>query len=203
MNSGEKVLILQLSRMGDLLQSTLLINSLKSQGKTVFLVGDEKNIKLADEIDIIDKFIPFEIGRYIALIRNRLYNECFEELYGFVTRLNRENFSELYNLNHSEINFFIAALSNAPVKRGFKVENNNFINFIYKTLLNRKKNRFNLVDVFNFFAENPIISEKLFINKNISEKNLKTIDKLFKERENIILHMEQDTRWEYGELKIL
>ena len=186
--SENKVLVLQLSRLGDLLQSTVLLNSLKNSGKTIYLLGDEKNRKIAEEIDLIDYFIPFEIGYYLGLIKNNKLNECIESLKNFIRSLQLENFNELYNLNHSEINLIISSLLNIPVKKGFKVENNEFINFIYSVVTDRKKNRFNLVDIFNHFFEKPIYAKKLIISTKEKEKNIKFIEKIFK-NENIVLHL--------------
>ncbi len=183
------VLILQLSRLGDLLQSTLLINSLKQQGKKVVLLGDEKNTAIANEIKLLDRFVPFEIGKLISLLKNKNYGKCYNELEKYVLFLNNENFAEIYNLNHSNINYYLISLINAKIKKGFKTGDNKFIDFIYNVLINRKTNRFNLVDIFNFFSEKPIISNRIFINKNISDNNLNFINKISKGRKNIVVHL--------------
>ncbi len=185
----KKVLVLQLSRLGDLLQSTLLLNSLKKEGKEVYLLGDEKNQAIAKELDVIDEFIPFKIGRYLSFIKKNNFEECFAELHDFISKINNVIFFEIYNLNHSDLNLYITDLINCKNKKGFKTGNNDFINFIYEILKNRKDNRFNLVDIFNCFSFAKIKSEKLLINKSITDKNRNTIEKIFKKRESIIFHL--------------
>jgi len=186
----KKALVLQLSRLGDILQSTLLLNSLKKENYKIFLLGDEKNSSIANEIPLIDQFIPFEIGGFLKKIKDKNLSELFNELLNFVESLNRENFDILINLNHSLINLYLSQLINAEIKKGFKIENNSFIDFIYSNIRNgRESNFFNLVDLFNCFSNIKAKSKNLFINKSISNKNLNFLKKILKKENNITLHL--------------
>ncbi len=186
---NNNVLVIQLSRLGDFLQSTLLINSLKKNGKQVYILGDEKNSMIADEVRFLCTFLPFKIGRYIELIKKGNLLECYEDLEQFVKELNKFEFSELYNLNHSDINFFLSNMISAKRKKGFRVQNSKFVDFIYEIVKNRKDNRFNLVDIFNSFADKRTRSRSLFINRNMSAIHIKLLDKIFKGRGNIVFHL--------------
>ncbi len=186
----KKALILQLSRLGDLLQATVLLNSLKNNGYKIYLLGDEKNIQIASEIDLIDRFIPLKIGTLLKNISQNNLSTAFNEIEDIVTFLNKEKFDILINLNHSKINFYLSNIIKAKKKRGFKLEKNKFVDFIYSQIkTNRKNNFYNLVDIFNFFCEKPTISKKLFINKNIEDNNIKFVNKILKQDNNIIFHL--------------
>ncbi len=186
---SDKILILQLSRLGDILQSTLLLNSLKCGGNTIYLLGDEKNIEIAKEIELIDHFIPLEINTLLSSIKKDELTACFDSIDDFIKVIDSNNFKYIVNLNHSDINFYISSLIKSEVKRGFKIENSNFINFIYEQIKDRKSNRFNLVDIFNFFSDNPIRSRNLFINRNFTSKNIEFINKISKNRKNLVFHL--------------
>ncbi len=169
-------LIMQLSRFGDILQSSPLIANLKTKGYKVSFLIDEKNLKLCNDIPIIDEIIPFEIGKYISLLKENDFKNCYYLLKQLIEKLNKKDFNLLINLNHSNINFFLSVLvKGVKIKKGFKVENNKFISYLYSIIAcSRKLNPFNLVDVFNHFLEKPKIfkiqiSNKFDILENIPE----------------------------------
>ncbi len=150
----KKALILQLSRFGDILQTTPLLKNLKNKGFETFFFIDEKNLTLCKDIPVVDKTIPFKIGSFLSLLSQNKLFDIFFDLKDVIQDLNNNNFDILINLNHSEINLYISELLNISEKKGFKIREDNFIKFLYNIIANsRKLNPFNLVDVFNYFLK--------------------------------------------------
>ncbi len=181
-NLQPSALVVQLARFGDILQTIPLLTNLKNRNFKISLLIDEKNFTLCNDLEIIDRVIPFKIGKFLTFLKNKDYKSCYFELYEFIKYLKNENFDFLINLNHSKINFIISELLDIPEKLGFKFSNKKFINYLYSIIgSNRKLNPFNLVDVFNYF-----IKDFKVIKLHINDKSFLKVDEL--PEKYIIIH---------------
>ncbi len=178
----KKVLVFQLARLGDIIQSIPLLINLNKRNFFIDIVIDEKNIKICNDIPYINKIISFEIGKYLYFLQHNELESCYKVLKNFSLSLTKKKYDLVINLNHSDINRILVSFIQNGIKKGFKVGESSFINFLYSIIgKSRKLNPFNLVDIFNHFIDNPIIVKPKLSN------NMKKIENL--PNDYIIIHI--------------
>ena len=156
----KKVLVLQLARFGDILQSIPLLINLKKRSYLIDFVFDEKNFFICKDIPFVDNLIQFRIDKNLALISENKLKHSFKSIKSFLDKLSKRNYDKIINLNHSQINVLISQyLSSIPEKVGFNLEKRDFFTFLYELIQkSRKLNPFNIVDIFNHLIKNILVS---------------------------------------------
>jgi lipopolysaccharide heptosyltransferase II len=170
---GKNILVLNLTRMGDLIQTSPMIPALKEMEpdcKITMLVND-KFAQIVQFMDGVDHTIPFEIHRFavddggdadvVAL---------YEYLDEFTLEMKKKDFDIILNLSHTKLSAMLAKMIGAPDIRGFlstdrgeRLIRDPWLVY-FSTFLNfRKLNRFNLVDIYARGAGIPI-GKKLNLN---------------------------------------
>jgi ADP-heptose:LPS heptosyltransferase len=157
-NSPPKILIINLTRLGDILQSTPLLRALKSHdpaGEIQYLAVD-RFAEVCRHIPEIDEVIPFSFDSALAVSKDavRQLPRRLKEVEDFVQSLRHRNFDTVINLSHSRISALICHLLNVQDTRGLTLDREGFrqirqpwANYFFTANLNRTFNRFNLVDV--------------------------------------------------------
>ncbi len=160
----EKIALIQIARMGDLLQCVPLINAL---GETyqITLVADKNIREVASLMPAIDEFLPIDIKSLsqiastdeISLSEKYLIlKNCFSDFSGF-------SFSKVINLNYSSLSCIIADLITDGEKTGFHyspnsrtITGNTWIKYLLTSTAMRRYNRINLADIFHYCAGSVI-----------------------------------------------
>lgn len=144
-------LVIQLARLGDLLQSKRLILSLQEEGQ-VFLLVDKSLQKLAKLL------YPQTIVFAICAHGGGLQPDYFSETYKTFQQLKKIDFLEVYNLNFSPLNFVCAKIFPQEIVFGYSHKNRQDIQSpwtrkAFSWIKNRKLSPLNLVDFWAFLKK--------------------------------------------------
>lgn len=156
-----KILIINLTRMGDILQTTPLVAELKKQFKSclVSYMAAKSFSGILKHIPFIDKVIEFNFKEFTK----RSIDSCnllkLAENLNFVKSsldlLIAEEYDLVINLTHTDESKALSYLINGKETRGitrdnkgFRIVNHPWANYFYNSSLNRNVNRINLVDIY-------------------------------------------------------
>ena len=153
----KRVLILNLTRMGDLLQTTPLIYSFR-QKYPEYEITLAVNIKFAS---ILNHFHEFD--RQINLDLKQFNEEgkkfnivtLFHYFDEFIDTLNQQEYDITVNITHSRFSAVLTSLIKTKEVYGFtiseegdRVIKGNWMKYFSSVLFHRKFNRFNIVDIY-------------------------------------------------------
>lgn len=154
-----KILVINLTRMGDLLQSTPLLSELKRRNPDcqITLMANSKFASICEVMPFVDKVFKFDTEKIAHEIAdgNKNLMEIFKELKEVVNILNTEGFSKVINLTHSKMSAFLTSLMQCEDKngitvdtKGYRVIKNDWMVYFFNAAINRNFNPFNLVDMY-------------------------------------------------------
>jgi lipopolysaccharide heptosyltransferase II len=153
-----KILIINLTRMGDILQSTPLLQTLKKQypGAEIHYLVVQSFGEICRLIPEIDRIIPFEFNSAIAVSKNAIRHlpRRLSEVEAFIEKLRADEYDLVINLSHSRISALLSHLLAVPDTRGLTLDREGFrqithpwAQYFFTANLNRTCNPFNLVDI--------------------------------------------------------
>ncbi len=154
----KKILILNFTRIGDLIQTSPLLAGLKDEfpgchitlAANVSFSGICKNLPYIDQMEIFDpkQFIHADGGQTSI-------TDVYFYLDTFVARLAAQKYDMLINLSHSNLTAVMGRLLNIPDVRGIasdgegnKVINDPWLMYFSSLLSFRRYNTFNMVDMY-------------------------------------------------------
>ncbi len=168
----ENILILNMTRMGDLVQSTPAIAGLRKEypNASITLVVSSLFDEFSKKIPFIDKRVVFDIKQFEKKQgKNKiLWIDVYQYLEKFLSIFKCDNYDLLINLSHSKLSAFMISYLKIKNIRGFgcngngdRIMINPWMQYFGIEPLNRKFNPFNLVEIFTrsagvFPEENPI-----------------------------------------------
>jgi lipopolysaccharide heptosyltransferase II len=156
---GANILILNLTRMGDLIQTTPLIRGLREQNPdcTITMLANAKFAGILKFVEGIDELVTLDVhqfGSKDGLDEADLLT-VYEYLDGVASVLKTKKFGQLINLSHSKLSAALSLLLNVPDGRGFlstprgsRIIRNPWLVYFTSFLAFRRLNRFNLVDMY-------------------------------------------------------
>jgi len=152
----KRVLVINTSRMGDLIQSTPLLQGLRDDGWEVTLLYSDGFQAVAPLLPGPHRLIPLRLSQIVSPLidpRGRLA-ASLGELNALVGLLQSLKFDLTINVTHSRYSAFLTRLAGAKETLGlsFDVRGNRQVrgawaNYYFNSALNRNFNRFNLVDL--------------------------------------------------------
>lgn len=152
-------IIVGLTRMGDILQSTPLLMGLKEsypQCRITYL-ANEPYAEICKGIPLIDDLITFNMEMYQVRLLSETMSliEEYRFLEGFINRINQREYDVLINLTPSRICAVLTSVINAKEVRGLTVDNeghrvikDRWMRYLSTSVFNRGINPFNLVDMY-------------------------------------------------------
>jgi len=155
----KKILILNLSRLGDHLQTSPLIAGLKRQKPDcrITLLGNVKFVGMCEHLPYIDSLKVFDIRQFERKEGEDpiSYLDVYRYLDALIKELKAEKFDVLINLTHSRVSGLIGralgikeALGVYSTSDGFKVINNPWLIYFSSFIEFRHYNSLNLVDIY-------------------------------------------------------
>jgi len=158
MSRGRKILVINLTRLGDILQSTALLRALKDgqPGVTIHFLAVDRFAEVCRYIPEIDQIIPFNFESALAASKEAINQlpRRLNEVTEFIQALRQHHYDTVINLSHSRISALLCHLLNVPDTRGLVLDREGFrqirhpwANYFFTANLNRSFNRFNLVDI--------------------------------------------------------
>ena len=171
----KKILILNLSRLGDHIQTSPLIAGLKRDepNSRITLLGNVKFIAMCEHLPYIDDLEVFDIQQFEKNKSGKpiSYLEIYRYLEALIEDLKAEKFDTLINLTHSRVSGLISrALGTNEVRGtystedGFKVTNNPWFVYFSSFIEFRRYNNLNLVDIYQLGGGVKPSKQGLLIN---------------------------------------
>lgn len=148
----KKYLVIQLARFGDIIQSKRLLLALMQEGSVTLLI-DNSLCSLA-------KLIYPTVNCIGILASSGTSQTVWEENSKIFEALQKEQFDEIYPLNHSPLCQTISTLFEPDRLMGYSrhdgyARHSNWVRMAFRWIHNRKKTPINLVDFWGMFAKNP------------------------------------------------
>jgi len=184
----KNILILNMTRMGDLVQSTSSITGLRKQypNACITLMVTSAFEEFSKKIPCINKRVVFDIKQFVDRVdkKQMLWVDVYKYLESFLNELKDRKYDLLINLSHSKLSAFMISFLKIKNMRGFGCDDNGdritldpWMQYFGIEPFNRQLNPFNLVEIFTRSAgvapeENPI----RLLNKG---DNIESISKFF------------------------
>ena len=183
----KNILILNMTRMGDLVQSTPSIIGLSKQypNACITLMVTSAFEEFSKKIPCVDKRVVFDINQLLNKEdkSKTLWIDVYKYLESLLFKLNGEKYDLIINLSHSKLSALMISYLNIKNMRGFGCDENGdritldpWMQYFGIEPFNRELNPFNLVEIFTRSAgaapeETPI---KL-LNNDIDMKSIAKI----------------------------
>ena len=200
-------LVIQMARMGDFIQTTPLLRSIKNQSPYVKLwVLADKSIKsLAEHTPYIDEIITLdikEISKLLSQNDNLIYQ--YELLKNRLNFLSELSFEKIYNINFSNITAVLSAIPKSGQVIGYShskggkcVKKEPWFAFFNATVKYPRLSPFNLVDFFNFLCSKSLHNQnKLYysLDSNAVKKSVLMLENENISDEDILIAFQLNTR---------
>ncbi len=194
----KEILIINLTRMGDLLQTTPLMAGLKEKhhGSKITLLINSAFTEICKGIPYIDDLIVFDMKDY----RNRLVGnkyslvENYNLLEGLISRINSKEYDLTINVTHSPISALLTSFVRTGEVRGFTIDpeghriiKHPWMRYFFNVIPNRIYNPFHLVDmylkigavkpgikglIYNVPAEEEVKASSVLIKEGVCEGDM-------------------------------
>ena len=168
----KNILILNMTRMGDLVQSTSSIAGLRKQypNASITLMVTSAFEEFSKKIPCINKRVIFDIKQFVDRVdkKQMLWVDVYKYLESILNELKDRKYDLLINLSHSKLSAFMISYLKIKNMRGFGCDANGdritldpWMQYFGIEPFNRQLNPFNLVEIFTRSAgvapeENPI-----------------------------------------------
>lgn len=170
MAASEDILLLNLTRLGDLVQSTPLAVGLKRRNPAArIVVGALKEfLPAARLMDGVDEVIPLDYGELVILSRSGDSSvvSMIAKAEALLSPLLSRRFSRTVNLTHTATSAFLMYLLRSSDKRGIQMNatghriiRHPWMLFFHNFALNKQSSPFNLVDMYALGGGIPIHEE--------------------------------------------
>jgi ADP-heptose:LPS heptosyltransferase len=155
----KEILIINLTRMGDLLQTTPVMSGLKKKypESNITLLVNAEFAGICSSIPFIDKLIVFDIKDYRRRLLDSQHSlvENYRILEGLLNQINGKEYDLLLNVTHSGISAVLTSLIKAREIRGFTIDpeahrviKHPWMRYFFNIIPNRSYNPFHLVDMY-------------------------------------------------------
>ncbi|KMP12471.1 hypothetical protein UR09_01005 [Candidatus Nitromaritima sp. SCGC AAA799-A02] len=156
---SEKILVLNMTRMGDLIQSTPVIAGLRDQypNAQITLMVTSDFAEFSERIPKIDDRVVFNLRQFEdkSKLKGVLWIELYRYLESFLDDLRSKEYDLLINLSHSKLSAFILSYLEIKNLRGFACNETGdrmaldpWMQYFGIEPFNRTYNPFNLVEIF-------------------------------------------------------
>ncbi len=173
------ILIINLARMGDILQSSPLCWALKQKYPNCHLtyLAVSSFTATVENIEFVDEIISFDfldnIKRSIRALKGQNILENLNAINNFIKRVNNKNYDLAFNITHTNeskaLTFMINSKETIGITMdpyGFRIIKNDWINYFYNSGMNRNINRINMVDIYLKTISMKETPKKLFFKLN-------------------------------------
>lgn len=156
---GANILILNLTRMGDLIQTTPLIRGLREKNPDcrITMLANAKFAGILKFVEGVDELVTLDVHQFGSEGGREEADllKVYEYLGGVASALKAKKFDQLINLSHSKISAAMSLLLDIPDGRGFlstprgsRIIRDPWLVYFTSFLAFRRLNRFNLVDMY-------------------------------------------------------
>ncbi len=159
-----RILVAQMTRMGDMIQSSLLVRRLKQQYPDAHITAMVRSMGkvIAERHPDVDDVIEYDEDKmFLDLLSEdseRLLR-AYENAEKYINRLKEGNYDAVYNLTNSIASAMLLKLSEIPEVIGAHLSDDwqfvlrgRWTNYFFTSVFHRQYNDINLCDIFSNFA---------------------------------------------------
>ena len=161
---SQNILILNMTRMGDLIQSTPVISGLRKQypGAHITLLVTNVFAEFSKRISHIDERVIFDIGQFEdkGQLNGILWIRLYKYIESILSELKNKNFDLIINLSHSKLSAFMISYLGIVNVRGFgcngtgdRMTRDPWMQYFGIEQFNRIFNPFNLVECLSRYLQ--------------------------------------------------
>src|SRR3972149_3238430 len=177
------ILVIQLTKMGDLLQTTPLLQRIRKRDPhaQITVLIDSKLAELSSNIPFIDRIISLDLASISEQIdRDDLSLLAkYHSLQTVLDPIKRENLDLIYNINFSRITALLCQFFPTSKVVGYRLSprfdrilKEGWVSFIFNLMRNRNLIRLNLVDLLASYEDsNSFPGRRLFYGKENQESS--------------------------------
>ncbi len=167
----KRILVVQLARMGDILQTLPLLRRLRGLHPQARLevLTDRVGPEVLAGCPEVDEVIPLDLTDLHYTLKSG-YRQAYAAVAAGVRDLQRRGYDEVFNINYSRLTLLLSYLTGAPRVRGYQPAaggrrflRDPWLAYIYSLVHARQYNRLNLADVFRWLApgqDRPLAGEE-------------------------------------------
>ena len=153
----KKYLIINLGRMGDLIETIPALVDLKTEDPAnhLTLMAAEPFVDLADNIPVLDDVIRLDLRDFLIQDEDKNLLDRYHKLDQFADRLKNANYDVVLNFTHTKTSAALCHVLNVADTRGvtldargFQLVKNPWLFYFFVSNLNRPYNQLNLVDIY-------------------------------------------------------
>lgn len=168
----EHILVIQLAKLGDYLQTTPLLSALKAENPTrrLTVLCALNQAETASRTPAVDQVIPLDLAGLSQMAKHGRLNpsEKISAVRDACAPLTDMRFDRIINLNTSRIAALLSDMATAPRREGPTLapdrRNLNlprWADFVMQVMTRRRLNRFNLVDLYLAYADSAPAEPRL------------------------------------------
>lgn len=159
-----KALVINTTRMGDLIQSTPLMQALQSKGYEVTLLYSDGFESVAKMLAGVDHLVPFSLVEAVdpLLFQGNKYLDSYKLLSKLLSDLREKSFDLVINATHSSYSALVTAIIGGKEtsgltcdSRGKPLNSSEWGRYYLTSQSCRESNRFNLVDIHRMMSGVP------------------------------------------------
>lgn len=161
----QRIVVLSFTRMGDLVQSTPMLRSLRRQypESVITIIVLSRFAETAAMLSMVDNVITFDVDRFVtALDNNRSIQAAHHEVTALLRHDSLREIDLLINLSHTKQSATLCSLLNPRAcvgmyrdKHGCLIVNNEWINYLLSIMEVRSSNPYNLVEIYDKLVPLP------------------------------------------------
>ncbi len=153
----KEVLIVNLTRMGDLVQTTPVMAGLKEEhpGVRISLLANSAFSEICSHIPHIDRVFVFDIDEAVSFLRREDLVESFRYMAALLDEVNDTVYDLVINFTHSTSSAVLSSLIRTREVRGLTIDQQGFtikrhpwIRYFFNVLPGRDINPFHLCDIY-------------------------------------------------------
>ena len=159
----ERVMVIQLARMGDLIQTIPLLQALKTTRQAeIILAVDKRTSEIAEQFELIDRIIPLDFQSASLKTNDNHLLDSFRHIDEILAPLREGSYDRLYNLNHSPLNFAAVSQVNCDDVQGFIFTDkaggfkcSPSLRILFNQSHHRRLARVHISDLFRYLIDQP------------------------------------------------
>ncbi len=169
----KEVLIINLTRMGDLIQTTPVIQGLKEKYRDlrITLLASSSFASICKHLPLIDRVIIFDIKKVIDLVTGGRIIEGYRYVEEILDTINDTRYDLAVNFTHSADSAVLTSLINTKEVRGismdaegYSVKRHPWIRYFFNVIPSREFNPFHLCDMHLKVCEVSPVKKGLHLN---------------------------------------
>lgn len=170
--SHGRTVVVNFTRMGDLIQSGPLLRSLKDdrRERELILIVFSAFVEAAWRLPMVDRVIAFDVDRLVSELDSRRgwWKRAYRDAACFLSESDVDNVDEVYNLAHTRQSAMLCALLRPRSIHGMTRSatgrirvNGDWFTYLLSIMRARSLNPFNLVEIYQRFANVGVRSNRL------------------------------------------